>query len=94
MFVVTVIFDIELSATNDFITRVKKQAQDSLHLETGCHRFDICIDSKRSGRIMLYEIYDDTDAFAAHLDSDHFRAFDNDVSPHVRSKKIESWSLA
>jgi autoinducer 2-degrading protein len=43
--------------------------------EPGCRRFDICADPARPERRVLYEIYDDEAAFAAHLASPHYRAF-------------------
>ncbi len=93
MFVVTVVFEIERDAVDHFMKRIRQQADDTLALEPKCHRFNICIDTKRSDRILLYEIYDDAAAFASHLDSDHFKSFDAETSPNVRSKKVESWSL-
>ena len=94
MFVVTVVFEIERDEADAFLVRVRQQAHDSLEKEPGCRRFDVCTDPKHSGRILLYEIYDDAEAFAAHLDTEHFRAFDREVGPVTRSKKIESWTLA
>jgi autoinducer 2-degrading protein len=43
--------------------------------EPGCRRFDICADPARPERRVLYEIYDDEAAFAAHLNTAHYRAF-------------------
>ena len=94
MFVVTVVFEIERDEADAFLDRVQRQARDSLEQEPGCRRFDVCADPKQTGRFLLYEIYDDASAFAAHLDTDHFRAFDTEVGPVTRSKKIESWTLA
>jgi quinol monooxygenase YgiN len=94
MFVVTVVFEVERDAVPEFMARVRRQAQDSLEKEAGCHRFDVCVHAQHSDRIMLYEIYADAQAFADHLASEHFLAFDTDVSANVRSKKINSWSLA
>ena len=94
MFVVTVVFEVERDEAGAFLDRVKRQARESLDREPGCRRFDVCTDSQRAGRVLLYEIYDDANAFAAHLATDHFRAFDHEVGPITRSKKIESWTLA
>jgi len=94
MFVVTVVFEVEREEADAFLTRVQQQARDSLENEIGCHRFDVSVCTKHRERILLYELYDDADAFAVHLASDHFANFDREVSPITRSKKIESWSLA
>ncbi len=93
MYVVTVIFEIEREEVENFLARVQRQARDSLDNEPGCRRFDVSVSRKQRERILLYEIYDNADAFAEHLASPHFVAFDREVSPYTRSKHIESWSL-
>ncbi len=93
MFVVTVVFEVGSGDAAAFLARVRQQACDSLEREPGCHRFDVATDPDAPGRVFLYEIYDDADAFAAHLASGHFRAFDAAVSPVVRSKEVGTWTL-
>jgi len=93
MFVVTVDFEVECGETEVFLERVRRQARDSLEKENGCHRFDVCVGSNRPERVFLYELYDDADAFAAHLASDHFLDFDRAVSAITRSKNVNSWQL-
>jgi len=93
MFVVTVVFEVDRGEAEGFLTRVRQQARDSLEREPGCHRFDVSVCTRSAERVLLYEFYDDADAFAAHLDTDHFIAFDKDVSQIVRSKEIQSWML-
>ena len=92
MFVVTVVFEIEPDELDFFIGRVRRQARDSLDRETGCLRFDVCTCDKGGPRVLLYEIYADADAFAAHLASEHFRDFDRDVASATRSKDVSFWS--
>lgn len=93
MFVVTVTFEIAADKTEAFRAAILKQAKDSLQGETACRRFDICVDPDRSERFFLYEIYDDAAAFDAHLESAHFRAFDEKVSAWVRQKSVVTWQL-
>jgi len=93
MFVVTVDFEVEGKEVEVFLERVRRQARDSLQKEAGCHRFDVCESAARPGRVFLYELYDDADAFAVHLASDHFRDFDRAVSSIVRSKTVDTWML-
>ena len=93
MFVVSVIFDVEPQHADQFLVRVRQQAQDSLDFEPACHRFDVCIDPQRLGRIYLYEIYTDRDAFDEHLASDHFKAFDAEVGPITMDKQVDIWQL-
>lgn len=93
MFCVAVTFEIEPSAFKTFVSRVKQQAEDSLTLEPLCHRFDVLIADDLSARVFLYELYENRDAFDAHLRSPHFLAFDRDVGPSVVEKKVHFWRL-
>lgn len=88
MFVVVVEFTVQPRQVEKFRARVREQAADSLRLESECHVFDVCIDPEREGRVLLYEVYTDRAAFDAHLRSAHFAAFDRDVAPWIREKKV------
>ena len=93
MYVVTVTFTVEAAAIDRFRARVKIQADDSLRLEPGCRRFDVCADPERPNQIFLYEIYDSAEAFQAHLASEHFHAFDAEVTRITISKDVHTWQL-
>lgn len=41
--------------------------------EPGCLRFDVCEDAERPGRVLLYEVYRDGAAYAAHRASPSWR---------------------
>jgi (4S)-4-hydroxy-5-phosphonooxypentane-2,3-dione isomerase len=74
-----------------FLKRVSQQAADSLHAEADCRRFDVSVDLNDPRHIFLYEIYVDRDAFAAHLRSSHFIAFDRETTGWVDEKVVERW---
>lgn len=93
MFVVTVRFEAYPGQAETFLARVRTQASDSLSKEDGCHHFDVCIDATQPERVFLYEIYADAGAFQAHRETAHFKAFDVDVAPMLRSKMVETWEL-
>jgi len=93
MFVVTVSFEVAAAHTAAFLARVGKQAADSLEREPGCHRFDVCIDPDRPGRVFLYEIYADAAAFGAHLETANLKAFEREAGPMLVSKTVETWQL-
>ena len=93
MLLVAVTFDIAPDRAEAFRDRVRQQATDSL-AEPGCQRFDVWCDTGDCTRVFLFEIYDDRAAFDAHLASDHFKAFDVEVGPWVRDKRIELWTLS
>jgi quinol monooxygenase YgiN len=94
IFVVTVNFEAYPEQASAFLARVRTQASDSLANEDGCHHFDVCIDPAQRERIFLYEIYTDAAAFQAHRETAHFKAFDAEVAPMLRSKAVETWELS
>ena len=94
MYVVTVTFEVAPAAASDFLAAVRRQAENSLSREPGCRRFDVCVDPAQPQRVFLYELYDDRAAFDAHLGSPHFEAFDAEVAPLTRGKRVETWELA
>ena len=93
MFVVTVNFKIKPDNITAFRSSMKSQAENSLSLESDCLRFDICYDPADDSECFLYEIYRNEDAFKVHLESDHFKQFDQTVAPWVESKTVKSWHL-
>ena len=88
MLVILVEFDLDPSRVESFRERVKRQARDTLELETDCEVFDVCIDPANPCRVLLYEVYRDQAAFDAHLASTHFLDFDATVADWVRSKTV------
>lgn len=93
MFCVAVTFEIQPQAFKAFVSRVKRQAEDSLAREPLCHRFDVLVADDLSPRVFLYELYEDREAFDIHLRSEHFLAFDREVSPLVSTKDVRFWHL-
>ncbi len=88
MYVVTVTFVAKPEFSSQFRKRVVKQAADSLEHEAACRTFDVCTDPEDQTRIFLYEVYDDADAFKAHLDTPHYKAFDRDRADWIVSKSV------
>ncbi|MDJ0630557.1 MAG: putative quinol monooxygenase [Rhodobacter sp.] len=94
MHVVVVDFAVNPERMAEFLPLMKVQAQNSLDLEDGCKRFDVCIDRHDPNRILLYELYVDDAAFQSHLKSAHFIAFDRAVSDMVVEKTVRTLQLA
>ena len=88
MFVITVKFVINEKDTEKFKVRILQQARDSLELEKDCHEFDVCHDPNNKNIVFLYEIYTDKDAFDIHLNSKHYLAFNEEVTPWVKEKIV------
>lgn len=93
MLLAAVTFEIAPERAEAFRDRVRRQAEDSL-AEAGCRRFDIWCDTADCTRVFLFEIYDGRAAFDAHVASEHFKAFDAEVTPWVRDKTVEIWTLS
>jgi (4S)-4-hydroxy-5-phosphonooxypentane-2,3-dione isomerase len=91
MIIVTVRFVVKQQHLSAFQQRMRQQAQDSLMREPACRRFDIGADADDPRKIFLYEIYDDTAAFDAHLASAHFRSFNGETQDWIESKVVERW---
>lgn len=93
MYVVTVTFVIDPRKLDDFRRAVLVQASRSLCCEKSCRRFDVCQSPEEPNDWFLYEIYDDETSFLAHLETEHFRQFDREVTPCVRCKTVRMWQL-
>ena len=91
MFAITVRFDVKPGHEGEFFERVRRQAADSLDREPGCTLFEVCRNPTNVADVFLYEVYTDEAAFAAHLTTSHFLAFDADVKTWVHDKVIEKW---
>jgi len=59
----------------EFLAGMAANAEASVRDEPGCLRFDVCAAAADEDRFVLYELYADADAFAAHKASPHFAAW-------------------
>ena len=83
-----VAFTVHKKDVEKFTEHVVLQAQNSLKLEPGCHVFDVWRTSKKPGQVLLYEIYENQQAFLDHLSSAHYLAFDQKIKPMILSKSV------
>jgi len=56
----------------EFLAGIAANAEASVQDEPGCLRFDICSVDSDENRFLLYELYTDAAAFAAHKAAPHF----------------------
>jgi len=49
--------------------------------EAGNVRFDVLHDNKESNKYVLYEVYRDSDAAAAHKETEHYKKWSDTVAP-------------
>ncbi len=93
-FVIWVVFRLRPGTRDRFLELVSQNATTSVRDEPGCSRFDVAV--PRDGDadvVVLYEIYDSADAFQAHLQTAHFKAFDAATAAMVEDKRIEQYNL-
>ena len=91
MFAVTVTLEVAPANLAAFLPVMQANAAASLAGEPGCLRFDVCTDPARPGEVFLYELYTDADAFTAHLQTAHFKTFDEAVAGWLLSKGVRTY---
>ena len=72
MFSLMVQVEVRPELRNDFLAAIAANAEASVRDEPGCLRFDVCSVEGDEHRFVLYELYADAAAFAAHKASPHF----------------------
>ena len=71
-----------------------QNASASLQNEAGCLRFDVIETQNDTAVFILYEIYSDEAAFAAHLKTSHFLDFDRESRRFFGGKNIRLGRLS
>lgn len=74
-FVMVVDIEVKPEGIETFREAAKKQAEQSVRLEPGCHRFDIVSHLESDNKITHYEIFEDAEAFEAHTKMPHTAEF-------------------
>ena len=94
MLALVVEFRIHAAYVDEFAAAIMANAQSSLALESGCHRFDVCRDPADAALFFLYGLYDDKAAIQSHLRSAHFLAMDMATREWVAHKSVRRLKLA
>jgi quinol monooxygenase YgiN len=92
MLVLIVEFRIRPECAADFERAIVDNARASRETEPGCRQFDVCRDERDPALFMLYELYDDEAAIAAHVASEHFLHMDRLTRDWVVARKV--WRCA
>ena len=72
MFSLMVQMEVRPGRRAEFLAGMAANAEASVRDEPGCLRFDVCSVEGDENRFLLYELYADAEAFAAHKASPHF----------------------
>ena len=76
-----------------FLEAVIRTAAKSLSVEPGCHQFDVCTDDEYLNEVFLYEVYSSPEAFDIHLNSEHFKEFEIEVSTMIQEKLVKTYGV-
>jgi (4S)-4-hydroxy-5-phosphonooxypentane-2,3-dione isomerase len=87
MQVLLVEFHIHPSFVSAFEAAIVENARATRE-EPGCRQFDVCRDPADPSCFVLYELYDDEAAIAAHLRSPHFLSMDSATRDWIVSKSV------
>ena len=93
-YAITVEFILMPGAMAAFRELIDENAQSSIDLEPSCQRFDVLLPQDDPERIFLYEIYDDRQAFEAHLETAHFRSFNAQSERLIKTRIITAYDVA
>ena len=94
LYTIIVEFDLKAGAFARFHDLVVTNANASLRDEPGCRRFDVLVPEDETEKVVLYEIYDDEDAFQAHLASDHYKVFAGAIEGLEAARRIYRFRLS
>lgn len=75
MFSLVVQMEVRPGRREEFLAGIAANAEASVRDEPGCLRFDVCSVEGDANRFLLYELYVDAEAFAAHKASPHFASW-------------------
>ena len=75
MFSLMVQLEVRPEDRDEFLAAITTNAAASVRDEPGCHRFDVTAVEGDDNRFVLYELYDDAEAFEAHKRAPHFAAW-------------------
>ncbi len=89
MFSLTVQLEVRAEDREEFLAAITTNAEASVRDEPGCHRFDVTAVEGDDGRFVLYELYDDAEAFEAHKRAPHFAAW-RQVADRVLTSQVNT----
>ena len=92
-YIITVEFRLRPGTTACFLVLIRENARRSRADEPGCRRFDVLLSHDDENVVLLYEIYDDEQAFFAHCEMPHFHEFDIASRSFCEAKTVQRYSL-
>src|SRR4051812_34383222 len=74
-FVLVVELEIAASELENFKAAIKENGAAAVREEPGCRQFNIAFQKEDPTRVLLFEVYDDAEAFATHQATAHFKKY-------------------
>ena len=72
MIAVFISMRVRAGGRDELLAAIRTQAARSREREPGCLRFDVAVDASDPDHVLLYEVYADEAAVAAHRTTPHF----------------------
>jgi quinol monooxygenase YgiN len=85
--VIVVELEIIPSELEAFKAAIKENGQACVREEPGCQQFNIVFEKDNPNRVMLFEIYDSAEAYAAHQATPHFKKYGATIKDMIKSRK-------
>lgn len=93
-FVLIVDLQVKPECVEAFLVAAREQAEKSVGLEPGCHRFDIIRALDDGSKITHYEIFENAEAFQAHTKMAHTEAFSGKIKDLIVGVDVRQGTLA
>ena len=86
-FVLIVELEIDPAQLEPYKAAIKENGETAVRVEPGCRAFSAVFDKDNPTRVRLFEIYENADAFKAHLETPHFKKYAEITKDMVKSRK-------
>lgn len=86
MFVAFVHVQVKPENVEEFLAITKYNHENSIQ-ESGCIRFDVLQSTDTSNLFFLNEVYESTDAAAAHKETEHYKKWRDTVAPMMAAPR-------
>jgi autoinducer 2-degrading protein len=60
--------------------------------EPGCHEFNILVSQKDSNHVLIFEVYNDAAAAAAHRETEHFKKYAAAIKDMIVKREVRPFS--
>ena len=84
--------DILPGQIDNYLAALQENGAASVH-EPGCRDFIITVSQKDPNHVFIFEVYDDTAAFEAHRQSDHFKEYAATTKDMIAKRDAHPLSL-